>query len=55
MYGKGINVSEIIELNDENYSEKLCYSIDSSFNKDLIGMHQMHQIDDYFVIDGRYK
>lgn len=55
MYGKGICISEIIDLSIDSYSEVLVKRIDANNISNVIGMHHMDQIKDYFVIDGRFK
>lgn len=55
MYGKGINISRIKELSINNYEEEVIRKVSPSFSLKLIGMHHMHQIDGFFVLDGRLR
>jgi len=54
-YGFGLNINEIIELNLHEYKENTLVSIAPNFKQGMISCHHLHQLDDYFVIDGAFK
>lgn len=55
MYGKGVSINRINVLSIEEYIETPVRRVDASFNNNIIGLHQMHQIHSHFVIDARIK
>ena len=48
-------MNQIIELNLEEYIEKNVRVIEPDFLKGLVSTHHLHQINDFFVIDGGFK
>ena len=55
IYGYGLNLNEVLELNIDNYVEKRIISIKPNFSKGLVSVHHLHQLDNVFVIDGAYS
>jgi hypothetical protein len=55
IYGRGLQISKIKKLNIDEYEEEAVISIEPNFQKGLIGIHHLHQIENYFVYDGCYK
>jgi hypothetical protein len=55
IYGYGLNVNEILELNLDDYKERKIVSIKPNFKKGLISSHHLHQLNDCFVIDGAFR
>ena len=54
-YGYGLNVNQILELNLDDYHERIIVSVNPNFKKGLISSHHLHQLNDCFVIDGAFK
>ncbi len=54
-YGNGLNLNKIIQLDLNTYIEEKIVTIQPNFEKGLNGIHHVHQIDDYFIFDARYK
>ena len=52
VYGYGLNVMEITQLDSANYSETRRVSVSPAFKPGLIGCHHMDQCGDVFVVDG---
>lgn len=50
-YGSGLNINRIVKLDMEEYIEEKIITIKPNFKKGLIGLHHVHQIDDYFIFD----
>ena len=50
-YGKKISIREIVELDQDNYSEIELKSIQPDFMKNLIGIHHFHSNNKYMVHD----
>lgn len=54
-YGNGLNINKIIQLDLENYVEEKITTIQPAFKQGLVGIHHLHQIEDYFVFDACYN
>ena len=54
-YGYGMVIHQIIELNEENYKEKIVDSILPEWNKDLIGTHTLNWVGGLTIIDALIK
>ena len=52
VYGYGLNVMEITQLDSANYRETRRVSVSPAFKPGLIGCHHMDQCGDIFVVDG---
>ena len=52
IYGRGLNLNKILTLNLEKYEEKCVHRVMPNFHKNLIGIHHLHQLENYFIIDG---
>lgn len=55
IYGKGLNINQIITLNLNEYKEVLVKKCLPFFQDNLQGIHHLHQTKDLFVIDICYK
>ena len=55
IYGRGLNVNEIIHLDIDNYEEKTIQKCLPFFKKNIQGIHHLHQYDGTFVTDICYK
>ncbi len=55
VYGKALNINQIQKLTIEKYQEKLIRKVEPDFQKDLVSMHHLHQIDGMFVFDAAYN
>ncbi len=51
IYGRGININEIIKLNLDEYKEVMIAKYLPDFKENIIGMHHLHQTNNYFVTD----
>jgi hypothetical protein len=54
-YGYGMVIHQIIELNEENYEEKIVDSILPEWDKDLIGTHTLNWVGGLTIIDALIK
>jgi hypothetical protein len=52
IYGRGININEIIKLNEKEYEERLINKITPNENEALLGTHTFNADDTITVIDG---
>lgn len=50
-YGNGLNINKIIKLNIDEYIEEKLITVLPNFKSGLVGMHHLHQLDDYYVFD----
>jgi len=55
IYGRGLNLNKISNLNLEHYKETCLHRVMPNFHKNLIGVHHLHQIDNMFIIDGCFS
>lgn len=55
VYGYGLNLGEITTLTLEDYSETQLQTIEPDFQRGMVGVHHLHQIDGKFVIDGAFR
>ena len=55
IYGKYLNINEIIELNLNEYKEKRIKTIKPDFQPNLISIHHLDQKSGIFVIDAAYR
>lgn len=55
IYGRGLNVNEIVHLDIDNYEEKTIQKCLPFFKKNIQGIHHLHQYDGTFVTDICYK
>tara|TARA_B100000900_G_C20600602_1_gene725387 strand:+ start:2043 stop:3692 length:1650 start_codon:yes stop_codon:yes gene_type:complete len=55
IYGRGLNINEILKLNIEEYKEITVKKCLPFFNKNIQGIHHLHQKGDTFVTDICYK
>ena len=51
IYGRGLNINEIVTLNIDEYKELATEKCIPHFKKNVIGMHHLHQTNNYFVFD----
>ena len=54
-YGYGLKINEIIELNQENYEERLVTEALPNWNKSIIGLHTFNSEGNLKIIDAIYK
>ncbi len=55
LYGYGMKMNQIIELNDTNYNEKEVYSINPNWDQSIIATHTFNYCDNLTIIDGLIK
>ncbi len=55
IYGRALNINKIEKLSLKEYSEKTERVVRPSFDKKLMAMHHVHQLDDQFVFDAAYR
>ena len=55
IYGYSVWINQVKTLSLEEYIEIPVKEIKPTFDKGLVGVHHMHQIEDFFVIDGCSK
>jgi len=55
VYGYSLNLNEIINLTIDDYSEEKFISVEPNFDRNLKGIHHLHQIEDKFVFDACLK
>ena len=55
VYGRGLNINEILELNLDIYKEKNIVKCLPNFAKNIQGIHHLHQTEDLFISDLCYK
>jgi hypothetical protein len=55
VYGRAIRLSKIINLDVNNYEEEELTIIEPNFQKNVIGIHHLHQLENLFVYDCCYK
>ena len=55
VYGKGLQISKLKKLTLEEFEDEAVISIEPNFRKGLVGMHHLHQFEDYFVFDACFK
>ena len=48
-------MNQIIKLDIDEYIEKNVKIIEPGFQKDMVSLHHLHQIDDFFVFDAAFK
>lgn len=51
IYGKALNINKIKELTINSYVEEISEIIEPTFQKGLMSMHHLHQIEGLFVFD----
>ena len=54
-YGYGLKINEIIELNQENYEERLVTEALPNWDKSIIGLHTFNSEGNLNIIDAIYK
>lgn len=55
VYGKALNINEIIKLTVDEYKEETIRKVEPNFQKGLVSIHHLHQIDGMFVFDAAYN
>lgn len=55
IYGRALNINKIEKLSLKEYCEKTERVVRPSFDKKLMAMHHVHQLDDQFVFDAAYR
>lgn len=55
VYGKGLNINQINKLSINEYVEKTIRKVEPDFQKGLVSIHHLHQIDGIFVFDAAFK
>ena len=55
VYGRYLNINEIKTLNLNEYQEEVIKVINPTFDRGLISLHHLHQLDDIFIVDSAYK
>ena len=55
IYGRGLNINEVVKLNLDEYKETTIQKCIPEFRKNVIGMHHLHQTNNYFVFDICYN
>ncbi len=55
VYGKALNINQILKLTIEEYQEELIKKVEPDFQKGLVSIHHLHQIDGMFVFDAAFK
>ncbi|WP_276390442.1 glucosamine inositolphosphorylceramide transferase family protein [Eudoraea chungangensis] len=55
VYGKALNINKIHELTIDSFIEERAIVFEPDFQKGLMSVHHLHQIEDYFVIDAAFQ
>lgn len=55
IYGSALNINQIHKLTLDEYSEELINIVEPTFDKRLMAMHHVHQVDNLFVFDAAYR
>lgn len=55
IYGRALNINKIEKLSIQEYSERTERVVRPSFDKNLMTMHHLHQLDGLFIFDAAYK
>ena len=55
IYGRGLQICKIKKLTLDEFEDEPVIEIEPNFRKGLIGIHHLHQLNDYFIFDGCYK
>lgn len=55
VYGKALNINQILKLTIDEYKEEIEKEAEPNFQKGLVSMHHLHQIEGMFVLDVAYK
>lgn len=55
IYGRALNINKIEKLTINEYQETTVQIIESDFDKELMGIHHLHQCNGKFVFDAAYR
>ena len=53
IYGRALNINEICCLTIDDYKEETVRTIEPDFQSGYIGLHHLHQTEDFFVFDAK--
>lgn len=55
IYGRALNLNEILTLNINEYKESTAEVVKPTFDKGLMAMHHLHQSGAYYIFDAAYR